>query len=213
MIVNRTEYKNSYRKNHYDDIFISLPKGMKDKIKEASKSMGASISEYITLLVSEDISTGKSKIAEKKNGFTPEQELLLQKLQVPKKYYEMIEDLSFDKDEGYFIHLKKGFINDATGNRNIICQTTKEVRMLIVKSHQVKKEIVINGLSTSTIEQLDKWQIPKKYYPMIESIEKGNGYSMITLKEGFTNDYAQGRIIKVDKANTFRTVMKESHSI
>lgn len=209
-----SDYKNTYRKQHYDEMFIALPKGMKDKIKEASKSMGASISEYIALLVSEDISTGKSKLAEKKKGFTPEQEVLLQKLQVPKKYYEMIEDLSFDKDEGYFIHLKKGFINDVTGNRNIICQTTKDVRTTIVKSHPVKKDVIIDGLSASTIEQLEKWQIPKKYYEMIESIhvDKENGHS-ITLKEGFTNDYAHGRIIKVEKANTFRIVMKESHPV
>jgi hypothetical protein len=175
---------------------------MKDKIKEASESMGASISEYLMLLVSEDLSGGKSKLAEKKKGFTPEQEVLLQKLQVPKKYYEMIEDLSFDKDEGYFIHLKKGFINDITGNRNIICLTTKDVRTIIVKSHPIKKEVVINGLSTSTIEQLEKWQIPKKYYEMIESIssDKENGHS-IKLKEGFTNEFAEGRIIKVVKAN------------
>jgi uncharacterized protein YrrD len=205
---------NNYQKEHYDRINIVLPKGMKDKIKEASESMNASIGEYLMLLISEDISTGTSKLAEKKKGFTQEQEVLLQKLQVPKKYYEMIEDLSFDKDEGYFIHLKKGFINDITGNRNIICQTTKEVRTLIVKSHQVKREVVINGLSTSTIEQLEKWQIPKKYYEMIESIysDKENGYSII-LKEGFTNDFAEGRIIKVAKANTFRIVMKESHPI
>lgn len=211
--MSRTEYSNTYKKEHYDRINVLLPKGMKDKIKEASESMDASISEYLMLLVSEDLSTGKSKLAEKKKGFTPEQEVLLQKLQVPKKYYDMIEDLSFDKDEGYFIHLKKGFVNDVTGNRNIICQTTKEVRTIIVKSHQVKKDVIIDGLSASTIEQLEKWQIPKKYYEMIESIDKGNGYSSITLKEGFTNDYAEGRNIKVDKANTFRIVMKESHSI
>ena len=212
--MSRAEYMNRHQKSHYDRINIIIPKGMKNKIKEISESMDASMSEYIMLLVSEDISTGTSKLAEKKKGFTPEQELLLQKLQVPKKYYEMIEDLSFDKDEGYFIHLKKGFINDATGNRNIICQTTKDVRTTIVKSHPVKKEVVINGLSTSTIEQLEKWQIPKKYYEMIESIysDKETGHS-ITLKEGFTNDFAEGRIIKVAKANTFRIVMKESHPI
>ena len=212
--MDRTEYKNAHQKIHYDRINMLLPKGMKSKIEEASKSMGASVSEYIALLVSEDISTGTSKLAEKKKGFTPEQEVLLQKLQVPKKYYEMIEDLSFDKDEGYFIHLKKGFINDITGSRNIICQTTKDVRTIIVKSHSIKKEVIINGLSASTIEQLEKWQIPKKYYEMIESIysDKETGHS-ITLKEGFTNDYAEGRIIKVAKANEFRVVMKESHPI
>ena len=212
--MNRNEYTNLYKKEHYDRINILIPKGMKNKIKEAAESMDASISEYIMLLVSEDLSSGSSKLSEKKKGFTPEQEVLLQKLQVPKKYYEMVEDLSFDKNEGYFIHLKKGFINDITGSRNIICQTTKEVRTIIVKSHQVKEDAIIDGLSTSTIEQLEKWQIPKKYYEMIESIhsDKEIGHS-ITLKEGFTNDYAEGRIIKVDKANTFRIVMKESHAI
>ena len=211
--MNRSEYINKHQKSHYDRLNIILPKGMKDKIKEVSESMGTSVSEYITLLVSEDLSTGVSKLADKKKGFTAKQEILLQKLQVPKKYYEMIEDLSFDKDEGYFIHLKKGFINDVTGSRNIICQTTKEVRTLIVKSHQVKKEIVVDGLSTSTIEQLTKWQIPKKYYEMIESINSDKGGHAIILKEGFTNDFAEGRIIKVEKANAFRTVMKESHAI
>ena len=212
--MDRNQYTNKYKREHYDRINLLLPKGMKDKIKQASESMDVSVSEYIMLLVSEDISTGTSKLAEKKKGFTPEQEILLQKLQVSKKYYEMIEDLSFDKDGVYFIHLKKGFINDITGNRTIICQTTKDVRTIIVKSHPIKEEVVINGLSTSTIEQLEKWQIPKKYYEMIESIhsDKETGHS-ITLKEGFTNDYAEGRIIKVDKANTFRVVMKESHAI
>ena len=204
---------NKYQKEHYDRINILVPKGLKDKIKEVSDLMGASISEYITFLISEDISTGTSKLASKKNGFTEEQEILLQKLQVPKKYYEMIEDLSFDKEQGYYIHLKKGHINDVTGSRNIVCLTTKEVRTIIVKSHQVKEDIIIDGLSTSTIEQLEKWQIPKKYYEMIEGIDptKETGYS-ITLKEGFTNDFSGGRVIKVEKANLFRTVMKESHS-
>ena len=46
-------------------------------------------------------------MAEKKQGFNAEQERMLEKWQVPKKYYEMIEDLSYTKDEGYFIYLKK----------------------------------------------------------------------------------------------------------
>ncbi len=210
--MNRSAYMNKYQKEHYDRINLLLPKGIKEKIKEASESMDASISEYLMLLISEDISNGTSKLAEKKKGFTQGQELLLQKLQVPKKYYEMIEDLSFDKNEGYFIHLKKGFINDITGSRNIICQTTKEVRTTIVKSHEVKKDIVVDGFNISTLEQLQKWQVPKKYYEIIDSIDasKETGYS-ITLKEGFTNDFSGGRIIKVEKANLFRTVMKQSH--
>lgn len=212
--MSRTKYKNDYQKEHYDRFNLLLPKGMKEKVIELSRAMNASVSEYLLMLISEDIADGTSKLAILKNGFTKEQEILLQKLQVPKKYYDMIEDLSFDKEKGYFIHLKKGFINDVTNNRNIICQTTKEVRSVIVKSHAVKEEIVVNGLSTSILEQLQKWQIPKKYYDIIESIDasKETGYS-ITLKEGYINDFSGGRIVNVDKANLFRTVMKESHKI
>jgi hypothetical protein len=76
----------------------------------------------------------------------------------------------------------------------------------------VKKNIVVDGFNISTLEQLQKWQIPKKYYEIIDSIDasKETGYS-ITLKEGFTNDFSGGRTIKVEKANLFRTVMKQSH--
>ncbi len=210
--MNRTTYKNNYQKEHYDRFNIILPKGMKEKIKTASEIMGISNSEYICMLVSEDLSTGTSKLAAVKKGFTHEQEILLQKLQVPKKYYEMIEDLSFDQKGGYFIILKKGYINDITKSKNIICSTTKEVRSVIVKSHKIKEDVSVDGFNTSTIEQLEKWQIPKKYYEMIDCIDpsKETGYSII-LKEGFTNDFSGGRIIKVEKANLFRTVMKQSH--
>lgn len=30
-------------------------------------------------------------------------------------------NLSYTKDEGYFIYLKKGYVNDVTGSRNIHC--------------------------------------------------------------------------------------------
>ena len=83
---------------------------------------------------------------------------------------------------------------------------------MIVKSHKVREEVLVDGFSASTIEQLEKWQIPKKYYEMIDCIDptKETGYS-ITLKEGFINDVSGGRVIKVEKANLFRTVMKQSH--
>lgn len=44
---------------------------------------------------------------------------MLEKWQVPRKYYDMIEDLSHTKEEGYFIYLKPGYVNDVTGSRNI----------------------------------------------------------------------------------------------
>lgn len=209
--MNRSNYISNYQKEHYDRINLILPKGTKEKIKSIAELMDVSVNEYIMMLITDDNASGKSKLAEKKNGFDETQKDLLKKLQVPNKYYEMIEDLSFESKEGYFIHLKQGYVNDYTNNRNIICKTSKDVRRVIVKSHKVRKDVIVDGLNTTTLEQLQKWQIPKKYYEMIESIESSDEGHTITLKDDCINDYCDSNIITVDKANTFRTIMKYSH--
>ncbi len=72
----------------------------------------------------------------KEASFNAEQERMLEKWQVPRKYYKMIEDLSYTKDEEYFIYLKKGYVNDVTGSRNIHYMKTSEVRQIIGKTHK-----------------------------------------------------------------------------
>lgn len=211
MVMNKTEYKNKYKKEKYDRLDITLPKGTKEKVKGVAELMNVSVNEYILMLITDDIASGKSKVAEKKNGFDDAQKDLLKKLQVPNKYYEMIEDLSFDSKEGYFIHLKQGYVNDYTNNRNIICKTSKDVRRVIVKSHKVREDVIVDGLNSSTLEQLQKWQIPKKYYEMIESINSSDEGHTIVLKDDCINDYCGSNIISVVKANTFRSIMKYSH--
>lgn len=124
-IMNRTEYKNEYYKEHYDRINLALPKGL-----------GMSINEYLYALVRDDLATDESKFGKKRQGFNTEQQRMLEKWQVPKKYYDMIEDISYSKEAGYFIYLKKGYVNDVTGCRSIHCEKTSEVRSLIVKSHK-----------------------------------------------------------------------------
>ena len=119
--MDRTAYKNRHIKEHYDRINLVIPKGEKDRIKKICSEMGASVNEYLYMLVCNDLADGTSRMLEKKQGFHAEQERMLEKWQVPRKYYEMIEDLSYTKDEGYFIYLKKGYINDMTGSRNIHC--------------------------------------------------------------------------------------------
>lgn len=205
--MNRTNYISNYQKEHYDRFNLMLPKGTKEKIKVVTKQMNISINEYILMLITEDNASGKSKLAEKKNGFDDSQKDLLKKLQVPKKYYEMIEDLSFDNQEGYYIHLKQGYVNDYTKSRNIICMTCKDVRRIIVKSHKIREEGIVDGIDFATLEQLKKWQIPQKYYEMIESIEEHT----IILKNGYINDYCGSNIITVNKANEFRSIMKYTH--
>lgn len=134
--MTRTAYKNQHIKEHYDRINFVIPKGEKDRIKKICSEIGASVNEYLYILVCNDLADGTSRMAEKKQGFNAEQERMLEKWQVPRKYYEMIEDLSYTKDEGYFIYLKKGYVNDVTGSRNIHCMKTSEVRRIIGKTHK-----------------------------------------------------------------------------
>ena len=201
---------NSRSKNNYDRINLQIPKGEKEKIKQMSDTLGISMNEYIYKLISEDLALNKSRLVS--SQFTDEQKQLLKKWQVPKKYFEMIEQCVFDKEKGYYIQLKQGYINDSTKSRNIVCQTTTEIRALMPKSHKIHQEVLIDGLDAATVEQLKKWQIPKMYYEMIESIStsKTDGHT-ITLKSSYTNDFSGSRIIHVDKANAFKTVMKFSH--
>lgn len=41
------EYDNNYVKEHFDRIEIKVPKGYRDKLKEAAKAEGVTVSEYI----------------------------------------------------------------------------------------------------------------------------------------------------------------------
>ena len=134
--MNRTEYKNQHRKEHYDTILFAFPKGKKERIKAAASGIGMSVNEYLFALVCDDLASGESRFGKKKQGFNEEQRRMLEKWQVPRKYHDMIEDLSYTKDEGYFIYLKEGYINDATGSRNIHCEKTSEVRRIIGKTHK-----------------------------------------------------------------------------
>lgn len=134
--MDRTTYKNQHIKDHYDRINFVVPKGEKDRIKEAADEMQISVNEYLYMLVCDDLSTGKSKLSSKKQGFTEEQQKMLDKWQVPRKYHEMIEDMSYIKEEGYYIYLKDGYINDVTGNRSIHCEKTAELRRIVNKSHK-----------------------------------------------------------------------------
>ncbi len=134
--MNRTEYKNQHRNEHYDRLEVIVPKGEKEKIKATAAGLGMSFNEYLYALVCDDMATGESRLGKKKEGFDEEKQKLLEKWQVARKYYEMIEDLSYSKEEGYFIYLKPGFVNDETGSRNIHCMKTSEVRRIISRSHK-----------------------------------------------------------------------------
>ena len=139
--MNRTEYKNQHIKENYDRINFTIPKGEKDRIKQAASELKMSVNEYLYALVVDDLVSGKSRLGEKLNPeFTEEQRALLDKWQVAQKYREMIQRMHIDTINGmnkhYTIELKKGYINDVTGSRLIQCDKTAELRRIIVKSHK-----------------------------------------------------------------------------
>lgn len=132
----RTSYKNRHTKEHYDRIGLVVPKGQKDMIKRIADEMGMSVNEYVLTLINRDTATGHSLMQIHK-GLTPEQIGQLDKWQIAAKYRQMIESFSGSMTEGYVIRLKKGFTNDVSGCNTIVVRTTKELRTVIVKSHQV----------------------------------------------------------------------------
>lgn len=134
--MNRIEKKNAQAKENYDKFNLLLPKGEKERITAAAASINMSVSKYIQILISNDLATGSSKLAEKSVEFSEDQFELLEKWQIPRKYYEMIERMSYDKKEGYMIALKDGYVNEETGSRIITAQKTAEIRKYIVKSHK-----------------------------------------------------------------------------
>ena len=134
--MSRTEYKNQYSRERYDRLNLVLPKGQKELLKEQCDKMELSVNEYIRLLIQNDMINGTSKLKEKMSGFTDEQYKLIDKWQIPTKYRDMIQDFHYSKDDGYFIRLKKGYINDVTGSRIIQVEKIQQVRLTINKSHK-----------------------------------------------------------------------------
>ena len=136
ILLNRTNYKNQHIKENYDRISLVLPKGQKSLLKGFCEQMDISLNEYIKLLIRADTRAGTSKLMSMMSGFTEEQRQMMDKWQIPEKYRDMIQDFHHSKEEGYFIRLKKGYINDVTGSRIIQVEKMKDVRMTINKSRK-----------------------------------------------------------------------------
>jgi hypothetical protein len=134
--MSRTEYKNQFTRERYDRFNLVLPKGQKELLKEQCDKIELSVNEYIRLLIQDDMKNGASMLMKKMSGFTEEQYKEMDKWQIPTKYRDMIQDFHHSKEDGYFIRLKKGYINDVTGSRIIQVEKMQQVRMTINKSHK-----------------------------------------------------------------------------
>ena len=137
--MDRNEYKNQFNRDKYDRVNLVLEKGQKEILKEFCSRMDISLNEYIKLLIKQDTRSGTSKLMTMMSGFTEEQRQTMDKWQIPEKYRDMIQDFHFSKEDGYFIRLKKGYINDITGLRIIHLDKMKEVRLTINKSRKVRE--------------------------------------------------------------------------
>ena len=106
-IVERTEYKNTHKSNHYDRIELVVPKGMKNIIKDLAAEKGMSINAYIQDLVRKD------------------QEGMFDSMQIAEKNREMLSAIKGNIHDGYDVIFKDG--------HTIHCRTKKDVRFEIIK--------------------------------------------------------------------------------
>lgn len=167
----RNDYINQKKKALYDRLELLLPVGTKDRLKEVSSEMGISVNDYVGRLIKADL---------EKEHMHEDMTAMLLKWEVKEKYHPMIQDASFLPTTGYYIKLKKGFINDECESDEILCRTTKEIRHIMQFTHPVRDESEMCGFDSKTYEQLLRWQVPRPQFKNIESV----GDHEIRFKDG-----------------------------
>lgn len=213
----KTEYNNQYNKNHYDRINMFVPIGFKKIIKEKADLLGISMNEYIVTLINNDINgLSKTDIKKQKQALDDDGIKLLEKWQIAKRYYDMIENVSYTVGS-YDIQLKAGYINDLTGSRWIHANNSTEIRLIIPKSHKVARKLIDNNginadwLSDETLERLKHWQIPKKYYSAIHSVTCTDGVYTINLLDGYINDSTGTNRVEFKNVTELRLIIKNTY--
>lgn len=146
MAFDKYGYINAYIKEKYDRITLIMPKGRKEVLKQAAQAAGMSASEFLLFLL--DMEKERQAVTRSADA---DKYALLEKWQVPRRYYDMIDKITVTTDERrqqaaaagqrvacceYAIYLKAGFINDLTGAQ-IITTKTKEIRRIMPHTHAV----------------------------------------------------------------------------
>lgn len=220
--MNVTQYKKEFNKKHYERFGIYLPIGYKEKIKTAAKKLDLSVNEYIFKLICNDLNGVGCTLSGQKESFGDAERELLRKLQVGRKYQDMIEGLSFTKESGYHAYLKEGYVNDVSGSRHVYAKTTRNFRLAINKSHRIGEEIIravkeekpiCDWLTDGEIRRLEKWQVPMKYYPAISHVEALEGSYLIVLTDGYINDHAGTNKLEFKSVVELRKLLKYTHKI
>lgn len=104
--MNKTQYKNRHKVEHYDRIELAVPKGMKAIIKDLACDKGMSVNAYIQDLVRKD------------------QEGLFDTMQIADKNKEQLSGIKGNMHDGYDVIFKDGYTTH--------CRTKKDVRAAII---------------------------------------------------------------------------------
>ena len=102
--MDRTAYKNQFNSEHYDRINFSVPKGMKQIIKDLAAEKGLSMNKYFLELVRKD------------------QEGMFDNMQLAERNKEKILTIKGNTHDGYDVFLKDG--------RIFHCRTKLDIRKL-----------------------------------------------------------------------------------
>ena len=66
--MDRTAYKNQHCREHYDRIYLTIPKGEKERVRAAASALGMSVNEYLYALVCDDQAAGGKPIRKEETG-------------------------------------------------------------------------------------------------------------------------------------------------
>ena len=102
--MTETEYKNAFNDEHYDRINFSVPKGIKQAIKEIASQNGLSMNKYFLELVKKDQAESFST------------------MQLSERSINMILMIRGDTQNGYTVILKDG--------RKFYCERKVDIRKL-----------------------------------------------------------------------------------
>lgn len=130
--------------------------------------------------------------------------------------YKYINNYNKNKYDRIYIMLKKGLkdeIKEICKDNQI--SINQYINLLIQKDISNKTSNTLKHIPNELDPELiKKWQIPKKYIPMLEyiSYSKENGY-LAKLKDGYINDISKSRIIHAKTLPEIRLTINKSHKI
>lgn len=108
--MNRTEYKNRFNQDHYERINFSVPKGMKQVIKDLASDKQMSMNAYFLHLVMKD------------------QEGLFDNMQLAEKSRDKLLTVKGNTHDGYDVYFKDG--------RIIHCRTKLDIRKCLAQDNK-----------------------------------------------------------------------------